>query len=200
MTALLKPRLSEEEYLRMERAAKSKSEFWDGEMYAMAGTSRNHALISWNLGASLHAQFKGRSCVAFQNDMRVRVADSGLYTYPDIVAVCGEGRYLDDEQDTLLNPQLIVEILSPTTAAYDHGEKFRRYRQIASLTDYLLVAQNRLLVEHWSRDAATPHAWAISDHSQITDCIHLASLDADLALADVYARVDFTAEIPAPAR
>jgi Uma2 family endonuclease len=200
MTALSKPRLSEEEYLRVERAAEYKSEFWDGEMYAMAGTSRNHALISWNLGASLHAQFKGRPCFAFQNDMRVRVAESGLYTYPDVVAVCGEGRYLDDEQDTLLNPQLIVDILSPSTAAYDHGEKFRRYRQLASLTDYLLVAQSRPLVEHWSRDIAVPHAWAISESSQMTDRIHLASLDAELVLADIYAKVEFTTDNPSPAR
>jgi Uma2 family endonuclease len=200
MTTLPKSRLSEEEDLRIERAAESKSELWDGGMYSMAGTSRNHALISWNLGASLHAQFRDRSCDAFQNDMRVRVADSGLCTYPDIVAVCGEARYLDDEQDTLLNPQLIVEILSPTKAVYGHGEKFRRYRQIASLTDYLLVAQNRPLVEHWSWDAAVPHAWAIADYSQMSDRIHLASLDAHLALADIYAKVQFTAENPSPAR
>jgi Uma2 family endonuclease len=200
MTALPKPRFSEEEYLRMERAAEFKSEFWDGELYAMAGTSRNHALISWNLGASLHAQFRDRACFAFQNDTRVRVGDSGLYTYPDVVAVRGEGRYLDDELDTLLNPQLIVVILCTGTAAYDHGEKFRRYRQVASLTDYLLVAQSRLLVEHWSRDTAVPHAWAISEYSHMADRIHLASLDADLALADLYAKVQFTAENPSPAR
>jgi Uma2 family endonuclease len=159
MTALPKRHVSEEEYLLIERAAEYKSEYWDGEMYAMAGASSRHGLIGLNIGAQLHAQFRNRPCEAYMNDMRVRVANSGMYTYPDVIAVCGEARFLDEHQDTLLNPQLLVEVLSPSTADYDRGEKLRRYRQLESLTDCLLVSQDRLLIEHWSRDATVPHVW-----------------------------------------
>lgn len=200
MTALPRRRFSEEEYLIIERAAGYKSEFWDGEMYATAGAGNRHGLISWNIGGSLHAQFKGRPCIGYINHMRVRVAESGLYTYPDVIALCGEPKYLDGRNDTLLNPQLLVEVLSPSTEGYDHGEKFRRYRQLESLTDYLLVSQDRLLVEHWRRDPAAPHVWAILEYAQSSDYVRLASLDATFTLADIYERVQFPAVDSLPSR
>jgi Uma2 family endonuclease len=198
MSALPKRRLSEEEYLTIERAAEYKSEYIDGEMYAMAGAGLRHTKILLSFGAELHAQFRGRPCSAFVNDLRVRVADSGLYTYPDVLALCGEPRLLDHHTDTLLNPQLIVEVLSPSTENYDRGEKFRRYRQLESLTDYVLVAQNQMLVEHWSRQATD--LWKVREFNQPADRLRFESLAAEVVLSDVYDGVDLSAETPANLR
>ncbi len=190
MTALPKRHLSEEAYLAIERSAESKTEYWDGEMYSMAGAGATHGRIVWNVGATLHAQFKGRPRTGYTSDMRVRVADSGLYTYPDVIALCGDAEYLDERCDTLLNPQLVVEVLSPTTAAYDRGEKLRRYRQLASLTDYVLISQDRLLVEHWHREVAMPHVWTPLEYSRLSDRVQLAALNAELTLSDIYDKVE----------
>ena len=198
MTALLKQRLTEEEYLTIERAAENKSEFWDGEMYAMAGAGRRHGLIGLNIGAALHRQCRGRRCEAYMADMRVRAAESGMYTYPDVVAVCGQPQFLDEREDTLLNPQLLVEVLSPSTEHYDRGEKLRGYQQLESLRDLLLVSQQHPLLEHLSRDAAVPHVWSKTEYSQLTDRIQLVALNATLVLHDIYEEVDFSA--PASAR
>jgi Uma2 family endonuclease len=200
MTALPKHRMTEGEYLAIERAAEYKSEFWDGEMYAMAGAALRHGAIGLNIGAQLNAQFRGRRCHAYMNDVRVRVADSGMYTYPDVVALCGEPLVLDAHEDTLLNPQLLVEVLSPSTERYDRNEKLWRYRQLESLTDILFVAQDRFLVERWSRDTAVPHVWTHTEYFQPTDRIRLVSLNAELALSDIYDGVDFSARDPSPAR
>ena len=193
MTALPKTRFSEDEYLALERAAEYKSEYCDGEIFATAGAGGRHGLISWNIGGLFYTQFKGRPCLGYINDMRVRAADSGLYSYPDVIALCGEPKFLDEKLDTLLNPQLLVEVLSPSTANYEHGEKFRRYRRLESLTDYLLVSQDRAYIDHWSRDPSAPHVWSILEYSRMSDRIHLASLDVYLTVADVYHQVEFPA-------
>ncbi len=200
MTALPKPRLSEEEHLSIERAAEYKSEFWDGAMYAMAGAGSRHGIIGLNIVAELHAQFRGRRCRAYLNDLRVRVADSGMYAYPDVIALCGEPQFLDAREDTLLNPQLLVEVLSPGNERSDRAEKLRRYRQLESLTDLLFVAQDRVFIEHWSREPAVPHVWTYFEYSQLTDSIPLVSLQARLALTDLYENVDFSTPSSARSR
>ena len=189
---------TEEEYLTIERAADYKSEYVDGGIYAMAGAGREHSLLISNLSGLLYAQFRGRACEFYTNDMRVRVADGGLYTYPDLTALCGAPRLLDQRNDTLLNPQLIVEVLSPSTASYDRGEKWRRYRRLESLTDYILVAQEKMWIEHWSRQDGD--TWRISEYEQPSDRLHLAALQAELSLADIYERVVFPPQMLPPAR
>lgn len=194
MPALPKRRFSEEEYLLVERAAEYKSDYCDGEIFAMAGAGEPHVLISLNIGALLNLQFRGRPCRAYLSDMRVRVADSGMYTYPDVVAVCGEPRFLDVRRDTLINPGLIVEVLSPSTLDYDRGAKLWRYRQIESLTDYLLVSQDCVLIEHGSRDVSQPHVWTVREYSTLSDRLELKALGVHLPLAEIYDKVDFTGQ------
>src|ERR1035441_2998811 len=132
--------LTPEQYLEIERKAEFRSEYYGGEMFAMSGARRGHNLIAWNLAGELRQQLRERPCEAYQHDMRVRVSTAGLYAYPDTVIVCGEPQFLDETQDTLLNPTVIVEVLSPSTEAYDRGDKFELYRAIPSLTYYLLVS------------------------------------------------------------
>lgn len=193
MSALLKPRLTEDEYLAIEHEAEFRSEYIDGEMYAMAGAGEEHNLITGNIHGVLWQQFKGRPCKVYMSDMRVRAADSGLYTYPDVVALCGSSEILRAKGDTLLNPQLIVEVSSPSTAFYDRVEKFRRYQQIASFTDYLLVSQDEMFVEHRRRQADVPQGWVSHQYDQPADRIELAGLGARLTLAEIYDEVSFPA-------
>ena len=199
MIAMPKRRFSEAEYLLIERAAEYKSEFCDGEIYSMAGATRTHVLIAGNIGTLLYAQFRDRRCEAYMSDMRVKAADSAMYTYPDVVAVCGEPRFLDSRNDTLTNPQLVVEVMSPSTEDHDRGAKVRRYRQIESLTDYLLVSQDCPLIEHGTRDGLRQHVWTLREYSSLSDQIEIESLEVRLPLADVYAKVDF-AEHETPPR
>jgi len=179
-------KITEAQYLKMERAAETRSEFFDGEVFAMAGTSKRHAIIAGNAFAALHPQVRRRNCDIFQNEMRLKVAVSGLYTYPDIVIACG-GQYEDVELDTLLNPTVIIEVLSKSTAAYDCGEKFAQYRKLPSLTNYLLITQNKRLIEHYTRQS--DGKWLLSEYSELDDVIELPSIGCWLALRDVYDQV-----------
>ena len=197
MSALPRLLLTEEEYLAIERAASFRSEYIDGEMYAMAGAGETHGTILTNIIVQLGLQFRGRPCKAYCSDLRVRVSDTGLYTYPDVVALCGEPRLLDDRGDTLLNPQLIVEVLSPGTAFYDRTEKFRRYRFIPSFTDYVLVWQHRMRVEHWRPDPANPPEWQGCDYYVPGERLRFPGLDATLSLAEIYDKVTFS-DLPLP--
>jgi Uma2 family endonuclease len=143
--------LTEEQYLEIERAAESKSEFFEGEMFPMAGAGASHNRLVWNMIAELAPQLGSGPCQGFPSDMRVRVSSSGLFTYPDVVVVCGEPQFLDDRRDTLLNPSLIVEVLSPSTESYDRGRKFEHYASIPSLSEYLLVASDRIHLDLYVR-------------------------------------------------
>ena len=154
MSKQLKVRCTPEEYLARERQTSGKSEFYGGEIFAMTGASRWHNLIVSNILRELSSQLKGRPCVAYPSDMRVKVSTTGLYTYPDVVVVCGDEQFEDTEQDTLLNPTLIVEVLSPSTVRYDRVEKSAHYRKLDSLQEYLLVAQDRPHVEHYARQSS----------------------------------------------
>ncbi len=179
--------LSPAEYLELERKAETKSEYFEGEMFAMAGASRRHGLIVVNVAAELRRQLKGRPCEAYVSDMRLRVSPSGLYTYPDVVAVCGEAEFADDQKDTLLNPNLIVEVLSDSTRDYDRGEKFQHYRSLPSLREYLTIAQDALHVEHWTRQPED--RWLLTEFGDLGKSVQLDSVGCVLSLAEVYDKV-----------
>lgn len=177
-------RMTPEQYLAMERAAETKSEFLGGEIFAMTGASRQHNKIVVNTLSALRPQLRRRPCEIYPSDMRVKVVSTGLYTYPDISLVCGQIQFEDSTQDTLLNPQVIIEVLSKSTAAYDRGEKFEHYRKIPSLVEYLLIAQERCLVEHFTRQP--DDRWLLAEANSLQDVIELPSVGCKLALADVY--------------
>ena len=179
-------RVSLEDYLAAERQAETKNEYLNGEVFAMSGASREHNLIVWNLSAALHAQLRGRGCEAYVGDMRVHIPATGLYTYPDVAVVCGEPRFEDGELDTLLNPTLLVEVLSPSTEGYDRGKKAAHYRTLDSLREYLLVSQE-LRVELFTRQE--DGHWLLSEASRLEETVTLGSIGCTLRLADVYERI-----------
>jgi Uma2 family endonuclease len=183
-----KTHLTPEEYLALERKAEYKSEYFAGEMFAMAGASERHISIVANVMYLLVGQLKGRPCKAYSNDMRVRVSPTGLFTYPDVVVVCGQPQFADEQKDTLLNPTLIVEVLSECTKDYDRGEKFEHYRTLTSLSEYVLIAQDKYHVEHFVRQP--DNRWLLSETNRLEDVIHLSSIACDLALAEVYDKVE----------
>jgi Uma2 family endonuclease len=176
--------LSPEEYLAAERAAEDKSEYVDGLMYAMAGSSLRHNLIVANVIVSLGVQLKNRPCGVFPSDLKVRVPDSRKFFYPDVSVICGEPEFADDQRDVILNPIVVVEVLSESTAAFDRGKKFQSYQQIPSLQEYLLVSQEEFLVEHYLRQAN--NRWLYTQTGGTGETIALPSVECRLALRDVY--------------
>lgn len=191
MAALPESYLSPEVYLERERQAEEKSEFIAGEIIAMAGASRAHTLISTNLVRELSTTLRGRPCETYASEMRVMVSETGAYVYPDIVVVCGEPLWGDVRFDTLLNPTFVLEILSPSTESYDLGLKLAHYRQLESMQEFVAAAQDRVYVQHWMR--RPKGLWLVEDIADIDATIHLESIGCDLALADVYDRVDLAA-------
>lgn len=181
-----RPHLDPAIYLDLERRSEVRSEWLDGEVVAMTGGSREHNLIVGNLVGELRAQLKRRPCEVYPSDLRVRVP-AGLYTYPDVVVACGEPRFEDEHRDTLLNPTLLVEVLSRSTEAYDRGEKFERYRTLDSLAEYLLVSQTRPHVEQFLRQP--DGRWLLAEATGLEATIDLPSIGCRLALAEVYERV-----------
>jgi len=179
------------EYLVLERSAREKSEYINGRVYAMAGASRRHNLITGNVFGELRTQLRGRPCEAYMGDMRVKVQRTGMYTYPDVVALCEEPRLEDAELDTLLNPAVIVEVLSPSTESYDRGQKFAHYRRLESLREYVLVAQVTPRIEHFRRDV---DHWVFTEISDPGGELALPSLGCVLKLADIYDRIEFPAD------
>lgn len=178
-----------ETYLEMDRGSEFKNEYFNGEIFAMTGASRKHSLITFNIALSLGPQLKGRQCEAYVSDMRVKVRSSGLYTYPDVIVICAEPEFEDEQKDTLLNPTLIVEVLSESTEAYDRGKKFEHYQTLKSLSDYILVAQETACVECYIRQG--DGNWLYSAYEEIDDTIELASVRCALPLSEVYDKVEF---------
>ncbi len=183
--------LTPEQYLEIERKAEFKSEYFQGEMFLMSGAREPHNLIVFNLATEVGLQLRKRPCRAYVNDMRVRVGDTGLYTYPDLTALCAEPQFLDATLDTLLNPSLIVEVLSPSTEAYDRGRKFEHYRTVESVTEYLLVSSERVSAELYTRQS--DGRWLLTAVGRLEDSLDLQSIGVHLALADLYEKVDFPA-------
>ena len=186
---------SPEEYLTREREAFERHEWIDGVVYAMAGESPQHSLISSNVNAILNLQLRGRPCAVYSPNMKVYSrlpADTGLkglFSYPDTTIVCGEALFHDQERDVLTNPRVVIEILSPTTERYDRGKKFLRYQQNPSLTDYVLIAQTYPSVEHYVRQENG--SWVYSVTTALTASVPLASLECELPLTEVYDRIEF---------
>lgn len=174
-------------YLEYERDADTRHEFMDGDVYAMAGASENHNYIASAVNFALFGQLLDRPCGISQNDMRVQASASAFF-YPDIVVVCDEPLYSDERPATLLNPTVIFEILSPTTEDYDRGRKFTHYQEIASLQDYVLVAQDRMRAEHYTRQAAD--RWLLTVYSQKDDRLVLPSIGCTLTVSDLYRKVN----------
>lgn len=189
MSAQPKPYITEAEYLARERASAGKHEYFDGEIFAMTGASEPHNLIASNVTASLHRQLRGRACRIYPSDMRLKVMETGLNTYPDLTIVCGPSQFTDPiKRDTLTNPTVIIEILSPSTERYDRGLKFQNYRTIASLQDYLLIAQDTARIERYTRQES--NQWIFTEAIGLDSSLSIASLGATLDLADVYEQVD----------
>lgn len=176
------------EYLALERAAEYKNEYFDGEIFAMVGASRRHNLITTNVVRELSLRLKDRPCEVYPSDMRVRIPSANVYTYPDAVVVCGEPRFEDEAVDTLLNPTVIVEVLSRSTASYDRTVKFGLYRTLESLAEYLLIAQDAFRVEHYVRQP--DERWMLTDIRTQEGAVELNSIKCSLRLRDVYEKVE----------
>jgi len=190
MSALPKRKnLTVDEYLAIERAAESKSEFFDGELFAMAGASHKHNEVNENLSIELGLRLRGSGCRSLSRDMRVRTDRSGLYCYPDLIIVCGKPEFADALDDILTNPTVIVEVLSPSTANYDRGTKFRLYQKIESLKEYILVAQDEAVIERFVRQA--DESWALVSFVGLDAVLPLISVPVRIPLADIYAGVEF---------
>ena len=187
MSTQPKPRLTPEQYLAIERKAEFRSEFHDGEMFAMAGATEAHTLIAGNLHAALHGFLRGKNCRVYFGDLRIRAAAAKLYMYPDLSVVCGESKFAGDEFDVLLNPNLIAEVLSPSTEAYDRGRKFEHYRTIESLSQYLLIAQDRMHLDLFTKGR---EGWFVASFSNPLDRVELSSIGCSLSPGDLYENVD----------
>lgn len=189
MSAQPKPiRLSTEEYLARERRAEFKSEYFNGELFAMAGAQQAHNLIVGNLLRTLGNQLLERDCKVYSSDMRVKIAKINKYTYPDVVVTCGKENFEDAEVDTLLNPVVIFEILSDSTEAYDRGKKFQHYQFLESLSEYVLISQDAVRVEQYIRQS--DKTWQYSQYQELGDLVKLESVNCELALKDVYVKVE----------
>lgn len=190
MSANLKSRLfTPEEYLVIERMSETRSEYLEGMIYAMVGASLAHNTITMNISGLLWTQLKGKPCRAFANDLKVRTSNQGLYAYPDVMVVCSQPLFHDNKRDIILNPTVIIEVLSPSTEDYDRGKKAFLYRQIKSLTDYLLIAQNRPEVEYFQKNA--DGAWLLLGAAGLDARIEIPSIQCTLPLAEIYDGVAF---------
>ena len=192
MSTLPKPRLTPEEYLAIEDAAEYKSEYFQGEMFAMAGATYEHNLIAGRVARHIGNQVDGRPCTVCQSDKRVHTPRTGFYTYPDVVVVCGEPAFLDPKKRmNLLNPTIIVEVFSPGTEAYDRGRKFEHYQTIDSLREYLMVASDRVAVTLYRQ---ADNQWLLITANTPESSIELESVGCRLLLRDLYDRVSFPGE------
>ena len=191
-------RLTPEQYLEIERKAEYKSEYFNDEMFAMSGAREGHNMLASNLITSLNSQTRGRPCRVYPSDMRVIVSANGLYAYPDVVVVCGPPQFFDDTQDSVLNPIALVEVLSPSTEAYDHSLKFEQYRSIESLRHYLMVSSDRMHLELFTRQQKDQ--WLLTSVATPEDRLALESIECTLLVSDVYDKVDFPPGVPVYAR
>ncbi len=179
--------ITETEYLEIERSSEIKHEYYRGEMFAMAGASRNHNVIVANVIRELGVQLIDAQCTVYPSDMRLKIQEADKFVYPDVMVVCGEERFLDDRQDTILNPTVIVEILSDSTEAYDRGSKFAHYRRLDSLKEYVLISQTEQRIEKFLRNESG--YWLLSETDENIPEIILESIDCKLDLAKVYLKV-----------
>jgi len=179
--------VTETEYLRIERSSEIKHEYYQGEMFAMAGASRKHNLIASNLIRDLGNQLRKGPCRVFPSGMRVKIDKIGKYVYPDVTVVCEKDEFTDDQEDTITNPDLIIEILSESTEAYDRGHKFAHYRKLVSLKEYVLISQDEQSIETFTKNDSG--YWQLSETNEVQTEIILKSVGCKLTLDDVYEKV-----------
>jgi Uma2 family endonuclease len=184
----LKRLYTEEEYFALEEASEIKHEFYRGEIFAMTGGSVNHNRITGNVFAEIRTRLQSSRCEAFVNDVRVLIKAHGLYTYPDVMVVCGGVDVADQRNDTVTNPQVIVEVLSPSTQAYDQGEKFAFYRSIPTLQEYVLIYQEKPHIIHYCKQE---DGWLLTDLLSLDEMLILSSLNVEIPLQRIYSRVDW---------
>ena len=177
-----------EDYLIAERKATIKSEYLSGEILTMPGASLDHAFITGDIDTELNIQLRGKDCEVVTNDVRVKTSPKIAYFYPDVIVFCGEPQFEDNTFDTLLNPVLIIEVLSSSTEKYDKGEKFEYYQQIETLKEYILVSQDKVHVEHYKLNNTE---WNLKTFSSLQDTLILTSIGCKLSLRDIYTRIDF---------
>ena len=182
--------ISIEEYFAQEETAELRSEYYCGDVFAMAGGTPNHNRITVNLASLLNSQFRGRPCEAFSSDLRVQVARDVHYTYPDVAVVCGELILAEGRTDTITNPVVIMEVLSESTRDYDRGSKFTAYRSIETLTDYILIDQDTIHIEYFSKEL--DGAWRLREFFNSEEVVEITSIEATLLVKVVYERVDLT--------
>ena len=182
-----------EDYLTFEREADTRHEFLDGEIYQMAGESLSHSRICINLSGEVRTKLKGKSCEALSPNMKVRTSNASLFSYPDLTIVCGEPQFHDVKKDVLTNPQVVFEVLSPSTAEYDRTTKFQRYRMgNETLTDYILVSQDKAFVEHFFKQA--DGKWLYQSYGATDDVLKIETIDCELSLREIYDRVELMVE------
>jgi Uma2 family endonuclease len=193
MSAQTKPRYTLEEYFELERKSEERFEYWDGEIFCMSGVSPEHDQIESNLNFHLRARLTGRSCRVFLANLRIKVPSAPPYRYADVSALCGEAQFEEiGGIRAVTNPTLIVEVLSPSTEAYDRGEKFTHYQSIPSFCEYLLVAQNRLHITHLSKQADS--SWIYKEYKDLAAVVKLTSMNCELAMSEVYENVSFSSD------
>jgi Uma2 family endonuclease len=195
MSTLQKTLLTPDQYLEIERKAEVRSEYYLGEMFAMAGASAVHSRLQFQLAVCIGRQSDPGKCKGFTSDMRVRTTGMGMYTYPDLSIVCGDPIFADDQQDTLLNPTLIAEVLSPSTEACDRGRRFEHYRTLDSLVHYLLIEQDRKHVDLFTRDG---NHWVLTSTSRPDQTLPLPAVGVELLLAELYAGIEISQHHPFP--
>jgi Uma2 family endonuclease len=181
--------MTEAEYLEFERRSDMKHEYASGDVLAMTGASWNHNVICQNTATSLGSQLADRDCTVVSSDMRVQIAAARAYRYPDVIVVCGQPQFMDDRMDTIRNPVILIEVLSPSTALVDRNEKLREYRQLSSLQEYLLISQNEPRIERFLRQDADN--WLYTEVVGLDESISLPSVTCTLALSEVYKKVAF---------
>ncbi len=187
MTAVPQSQMTPAEYLAFERASDERHEYLDGEVRLLPGSTPKHSIIEGSTSACLHAQLRSSPCLIFVVNLRLKVSDTGLYTYPDISIVCGDPQFEDG--DSLLNPTVLIEVLSPSTESYDRGKKFQQYRTLESLQEYVLIGQDSPRIERYTRQP--DNQWLLADAVGLDASIELVSIGCALALADVYEKVSF---------
>ncbi|MCF2503188.1 Uma2 family endonuclease [Dyadobacter sp. CY107] len=187
MTAQTIKMYSEKEYLELEREAEYKSEYYRGEIFAMAGAGSNHNRITENLSVEIGGYLKDKSCQSFSSDMRLHIPENGLYAYPDFLVACGRLEFTDQDKEILVNPTIIIEVLSRTTSAYDRGDKFHLYRSIPTLLEYILIDSQSINVEIFRKN--DNGSWILeSETENIDDHITISACNFQLKLRDIYAR------------
>ncbi|MDQ6665415.1 MAG: Uma2 family endonuclease [Acidobacteriota bacterium] len=191
MSAKPIPQITPEQYLEAERCAEFKHEYYQGQIFAMSGGTHPHGIIICNFAGEMRQALKKRPCLVSTTDVRVRVSETGLYAYPDILAVCGDPAYADDRQDTVLNPTVIVEVLSKSTEAHDRGFKFAQYWKLDSLKAYILVSQDEARVEVFER--RSKEQWILREYAGLDAACRIENLDCKIQLSEIYDKVAFAA-------